>query len=375
INSGSENEASDSDAAPRPGRAFKNTTPISDSEDDEGADESALSEVEDVEDDDLMNFDSEVRPIFADDQDVGGLELELTTASEIDLTIGAGLEDEDEDEDEAAVVGPKVSEAESHEGSRDVNAKWPEHEAYYVPARSLARIISVRGQPEPLRNVIKAAIRMVTGDLIFKNVYICDVGINDYYKEVVMKCAKELNYQFLHDRFESDHRFCVVVGRLLAGRVSLFRSNIKKLTNAGVQGFYQLGTGDECQKCAGRQLVWRTKPSKHPAIISTLHQVLASGGGGRALVHKHAKRFASIIKKGPRRGEELEMPIPIVALIATYVYLGHVETLENIRRNSPDKCHRLMADIYSSVCRGTSARTVAVSHGALSILDLDGMDE
>ncbi|PPQ86840.1 hypothetical protein CVT26_007799 [Gymnopilus dilepis] len=325
INSGSENEASDSDAAPRPGRAVKNTTPISDSEDDEGADESALSEDEDIEDDDLMNFDSEVvaqklaseRPIFADDQDdldqsdVGGLELELTTASEIDLTIGAGLEDEDEAEAPVWKGQGEVSEAEIHEGSRDVNAKWPEHEAHYVPARSGACIISVRGQPEPLRNVIKAAIRMVTGDLIFKNAYICD---------------------FLHDRFESDHKFCVVVGRLLAGRVSLFLSNIKKLTNAGVQGFYQLGTGDECEKCVGSLLLGTTyifprQPvslfqwymadnlSGAPNLSSIRgHHLdftsgsLASGGSGRrALVHKHTKRFASIIKKGPRRGEELEV--------------------------------------------------------------------
>lgn len=44
----------------------------------------------------------------------------------------------------------------------------------------------------------------------------------------------------------------------LAGRVSLFRSNVKKVTSASVQGFYQLGTGDACEASIAKLLLATT---------------------------------------------------------------------------------------------------------------------
>lgn len=90
-----------------------------------------------------------------------------------------------------------------------------------MPAKSGSRVISIREQPEALQNVIKAAVRMVTGDVISVNAYVSDAGITDYYQEVLVKCARELEYEFMCDRFQTDHSFCVVVGRLVCGPVLL----------------------------------------------------------------------------------------------------------------------------------------------------------
>ncbi|KAG2089934.1 hypothetical protein BD769DRAFT_1395909 [Suillus cothurnatus] len=60
------------------------------------------------------------------------------------------------------------------------------------------------------------------------------------------------------------------------------------------------------------------------------------------------------------------------------VYIFHVQFLEDLKKNAPQKFHKLMADIFAAIealthttiNTGTDSKT-----NALAFLDLDGMDE
>ncbi|GLB46018.1 hypothetical protein LshimejAT787_5800030 [Lyophyllum shimeji] len=118
------------------------------------------------------------------------------------------------------------------------------------------------------------------------------------------------------------------------------------------------------------------------------------------MASKHAARFASSIPSGPQ-ALELEVPLPMVCTIATAVYAsindwssgflkksefnadeyedvyrGHEMFLNNIRTSKPGAYHRLMADLYKDVSDSQAAPSAnIVANNAMSILDLDAMDE
>jgi len=136
----------------------------------------------------------------------------------------------------------------------------------------------------------------------------------------------------------------------------MFRSGIKKITSSMVQTVYALGAGEACQKrvmellqnvtyifpTAGKvgdfslslfvsykfqdgNLIKRTKPFFHPAIISTLQQVFAKN-----VAEKYSDRFTSSITAGSRQDQK-EMPIAITAFIATCVrFFSYVLDFSNI---------------------------------------------
>jgi Domain of unknown function (DUF6532) len=54
----------------------------------------------------------------------------------------------------------------------------------------------------------------------------------------------------------------------------------------------------------------------HPAIISSIKDCFFTNARCGSLADKYAARFSSSIKDGPRK-DEMELPIPMVCLIAT----------------------------------------------------------
>lgn len=97
----------------------------------------------------------------------------------------------------------------------DVNANW-HRQAHYVPAKSGSRLISIHAQPLSLQNVIRAAVRIINGDIISLNAYFSDAGITAHYRKVLVNCASQMEYSHIVKQVQSDHSFCVVIGRLVS---------------------------------------------------------------------------------------------------------------------------------------------------------------
>jgi len=101
----------------------------------------------------------------------------------------------------------------------DGNHNWPK-EAQYVVAPSGKRLIQIGQQPEPISNIIRAAIRLSQGDVLFDSAYLANPGmtIKTYYSITLRKCAKNMNLNVIFNRLNQDPIFANALGRI----VSLF---------------------------------------------------------------------------------------------------------------------------------------------------------
>jgi hypothetical protein len=97
----------------------------------------------------------------------------------------------------------------------NINKGW-HADAHYVPPQAGARIISIKAQPSMLQAVIKAAIREVTGDVMFITAYPSTVTIAEYYGNILKKSAENLNFNALRDRFVKDPKFAEVISRVVS---------------------------------------------------------------------------------------------------------------------------------------------------------------
>ncbi|KAF9502070.1 hypothetical protein BDN71DRAFT_1500221 [Pleurotus eryngii] len=124
----------------------------------------------------------------------------------------SGDDDDDDDNDNKHVAN-----------RRDVNKGWPK-EAHYEPIVSPARTLGIKNQPFPLRAVVKAAIKHVTGDIIFDSAYpSADLNnFNKYHRQVLIESARSLSYNHLAGRFKKDDELL----KLIAGVVNCSDSRL-----------------------------------------------------------------------------------------------------------------------------------------------------
>jgi len=91
--------------------------------------------------------------------------------------------------------------------STDVNEGWPK-KAHYVSARETgSRTLSLKAQPRHLREVLKDAIRVAEGDLLFVDGFPSAIELDGYYKGVIKKCARERDYTEIARRSSKDSEF------------------------------------------------------------------------------------------------------------------------------------------------------------------------
>ncbi|GLB45656.1 hypothetical protein LshimejAT787_2500480 [Lyophyllum shimeji] len=72
----------------------------------------------------------------------------------------------------------------------DANLGWPSA-AHYVPPSPTARVISLRAQPAALHRVIKAGIRQITEDSLFKTAYLSVEDNFSYQRGTLENCARK----------------------------------------------------------------------------------------------------------------------------------------------------------------------------------------
>jgi hypothetical protein len=75
-----------------------------------------------------------------------------------------------------------------------------------------------------MRLFLKAAINATTGDALFETAYPSIATITAYHKQLLTKCAQDLDYPAIAHRVEKDDHFVEVVGRIVSG---LFCSHLR----------------------------------------------------------------------------------------------------------------------------------------------------
>ncbi|KAI0690833.1 hypothetical protein BC835DRAFT_1433959 [Cytidiella melzeri] len=301
-----------------------------------------------------------------------------------------------------------ISGAHSSTDTNSPNYGWPVAAHYVAPPPSLP--VSLKVQPSLLQQIIRTAIRSATGDYLFKTAYPSDKNHWKGLRTILRRCATRLELNEYAERFEKDVAFGEDIAQILVARFANRRGDVKSNASTCAAGYYSLLPGEECKdrvKDLTKSYTYifpeeagvmkRNKPFKHPCIIKVITKsFFESGRGGRSsLADKHSKLFSSSCEEGPKR-DELELPIPIVALAATAVhcallewktgehsklsfhgdtyqpvYERHVKVLEDIR-NDHAKYHRMMADLYKTVSRG---KNTAGEVNTAALVDLAAMEE
>ncbi|EDR04034.1 uncharacterized protein LACBIDRAFT_306412 [Laccaria bicolor S238N-H82] len=311
---------------------------------------------------------------------------------------------DDEPSDDGDSGGGAIEEGE------DPNAGFAD--ADYVPPGPNTRMILISEQPQLLKRIIKAAIRKAIGDAIFDTAYHTVDEQVKYNRKTLRSCARKLGANAYAHRFRVDHHFGVAIGRVLKGRVSKYRGDVKKVAIAKVEGFYKLLEGPDCRDVvellrSKKRYIYlvniegdlqTNKPFLHLAMISTLREAFFAGSRG-SFAERYQDRFVSSITDGPRKHER-ELPAAMVAMAATAiasslddystgirrktefnaelyedVYRSHMAMLAAIREKSPNGYHRLMADLYNCTSSiSTHLTTTTTSNDDMALLNMADMD-
>ncbi|KAF8811591.1 hypothetical protein BYT27DRAFT_7062984, partial [Phlegmacium glaucopus] len=270
----------------------------------------------------------------------------------------------------------------------DVNRGWPV-EAHYTPIRRDTHNLSIMKQPQPMKRMIRSAVNRVTEHFLFDSAYPAaeQVEFETFHRDVFIHCSKRLKYFEIIKRLKVDDELVKLCARVINARVSNLRTRPKGITNKKVEGFYQLLAGDD----AGSRVkaltnedqdyiypaagggVDTNRPYFHPCIISSMKECFFTGSRG-TYGQKYQARFSSCITDGPGKNE-LELPIPMVCIVATSahaslddwsqgykrtksdfradayesIYRGHELFLNTLREERPEFYHKLMSDLYNAV--------------------------
>ncbi|KAG6825967.1 hypothetical protein H0H92_001683 [Tricholoma furcatifolium] len=425
IGPGSDSESEDDvNSKPSTARAVSDAEVDSD-EDNDNEDNSGEEELEANDDnDDMENLDAEAigqalaseRPCFAGKPQHKDGNNELTAevlvskrALERKAEVPEWVKDEESDTSHGPVDTSGATTANSDIDT--INVNWP-LEAHYVPPQSGSRTISLTAQPHYVRALVRAAIRQCSGDALFIDAYPSPTTINAYFRGMFIDIANEMDLEAFSLRLQTDNILLDHLSHVLSTRLSNLRCGIKKMTSPKVESSYNINgtvserrekvktlitSGDYIYPRNHAGLIFRTKPYHHPMIISAIREYFFSAARG-SLASKYTDRFTSSIEDAP---DSLELPLPMVAMVATAtyaaiddwnsgflkksefnadayedIYRGHELFLNNIRSEKPRAYHRLMADLFSEVCNSQGAHSAqTVASNAMSLLDLAAMEE
>ncbi|KAG0701810.1 hypothetical protein DFH29DRAFT_999888 [Suillus ampliporus] len=241
-----------------------------------------------------------------------------------------------------------------------------------------------------MKRVVKWAILDAKCHLVFIDRFPELVDKNQLSHESLLDIARELGLHEIEKHLRLDENYTTLLAALVDARIPILRRELKDDALAGVSGYFRLGHIDTDK--AKSLLV------QHAYIYALKFKMFLSPYMQSVGV-RFAHRFIEIVKNKANRPE---VPIPIVALVATAVYAAllwksmgspakfsfsgnqfsetyffHVQFLENMRDTVLTKFHRMMADIYEAVQRLRCAHTgkTAEQAAALELLDVDGMDD
>ncbi|KAG2368154.1 hypothetical protein BDR07DRAFT_1478481 [Suillus spraguei] len=267
------------------------------------------------------------------------------------------------------------------------------------------------------RRVLQSAIMEVKCHLFFANGYPELVDKNQVALQALIVVAEKRGVHPIKERLQSDVRYASQLGSLVDARVPILRRELKEDACANADGYFRLGHTDS-GKAAARRLLDKLayiyalkfdinneaspigkKPYQGELLLFLIYRQLFHSS--RSIAIKFTERFVEIANN---KGQRPEVPIPLLALVATAVYAAllwksqgspskfnftgnlfsetynyHVRFLEKLKKDAPAKFHCMMADIYEAAQKlrysGAAASGHAAELEAFELLDLDNMEE
>ncbi|KAN0140200.1 hypothetical protein V8E53_002096 [Lactarius tabidus] len=195
----------------------------------------------------------------------------------------------------------------------------------------------------------------------------------------------------VQNRLQDDDEYAIKLISLPRARISLFRSEIKDRCNlVCMSTLLTFGSAPEITRVVDKQLLHYT------------YTFLRAGNAGlvRCGTASFANKFRDLFPMHRSDNGQLshEVPIPMVALVATAlyatrkewhtgehkvsefsanayldVYQGHVNTFKHVLENRERAFHVMMSDIYSQASQ--SARNTSVVSVPIADIDLDALEE
>ncbi|KAG2123504.1 hypothetical protein BD769DRAFT_1669965 [Suillus cothurnatus] len=273
--------------------------------------------------------------------------------------------------------------------------------------------VKMTDQDTKTRNVIQGAILEAKAYMTFINGYPELIEKTSFSRDALLKSARDRGATSIEMEIKNNDAYASALASL-GTRVPLFRGELKDDACSQVTAYFRLGS----DSAASAKLLIdnhsyhysmqfgddntpkpvRHKPYQGDIIVNIMKSRYFNGSKSVGVVFAH--KFTEIAKNKANRPE---VSIPMVALTSTSVYAAlfwkaqgsppkfnftgnqfsevyifHVQFLEDLKKNAPQKFHKLMADIFAAIealthttkNTGTDSKT-----NALAFLDLDGMDE
>ncbi|KAG2143286.1 hypothetical protein BD769DRAFT_1383257 [Suillus cothurnatus] len=265
--------------------------------------------------------------------------------------------------------------------------------------------VKMTDQDTKTRNVIQGGILEAKAYMTFINGYPELIEKTSFSRDALLKSVRDRGATSIEMEIKNND---------VEARVPLFRGELKDDACSQVTAYFRLGS----DSAASAKLLIdnhsyhysmqfsddntpkpvRHKPYQGDIIVNIMKSHYFNGSKSVGVVFAH--KFTEIAKNKANRPE---VSIPMVALTSTSVYTAlfwkaqgsppkfnftgnqfsevyifHVQFLEDLKKNAPQKFHKLMADIFAAIealthtmkNTGTDSKT-----NALAFLDLDGMDE
>ncbi|KAG1784787.1 uncharacterized protein HD556DRAFT_1314805 [Suillus plorans] len=273
--------------------------------------------------------------------------------------------------------------------------------------------VKLLDQNNETQGVVRNAIIDAKGYIIFVDAYPELVDKNQVSLQSLLTVAGNRGVHAIKERLQTDARYAAHLASLVEPRIPLLRRDLKVAACANIDSYFRLGNNLVKAKKLMEQHAYiyalrfdlnhdaspiGKKPYQGELLIFLIYEGVFSGA--KSIGVKFAERFAELANN---KGNRPEIPIPLLALVATAVYaalfwktLGspgkfnftgnqfsetyvfHVRFLEDLKRDAPGKFHCMMADIYEAVqtLKQNGNEHFADEHrDALGLLDLDGMAE
>ncbi|KAI9445639.1 hypothetical protein BJY52DRAFT_1194228 [Lactarius psammicola] len=270
---------------------------------------------------------------------------------------------------------------------------WPTDTDLVLPPGTTKLMLT--SQQPLVRAVVQDAIKNLRASLMFSHAFPDAIVAFSFTKESLIAAAES-------------HK-PVKIAQLPCAQIPLLQSKVKERCNAiTIPVLLAIGSPSNITQVACQQLLTynytfpiaataqpltrtyqRTHPYCNDRIISAIRDLFFTGGKT-----SFASHFSNLfpVYKGPKGVSIREVPVPMVALVATAlyatlhewctgkqlatefsanayldVYLGHINTFKHIQTKQPSAYHIMMADIYSQASRSPGDTASA----AVAIADLD----
>ncbi|KAF8264431.1 hypothetical protein EI94DRAFT_1703253 [Lactarius quietus] len=280
-------------------------------------------------------------------------------------------------------------------------APWPIETSLILTQGS--NKLKLTHQRPMVRVVIQEAIEHLWATMMFNNAFPEFCVALRLIKDCLFTAANHLKpgSTGIYVRLEEDPEYLSRITPLPRARICLIRSEVKERCTTITMGtFLMFGSPldiikyvrnqlanytytfpkAKIDKCPNR-LVMCSRPYRNDHIITVIRDMFFTGGA-----KSFAKHFYYLFPTHNGRGGEmvLEVPIPMVALVATAVvaefsanafldvYNGHVNTLKHIRERREGAFHLMMADIYAQADMSVATEILVVPIADLDIDDIDG---